>query len=41
MADERSQLPYKQSNIMPAKHGWPTLLGRDGDELFDHDRHAL
>ena len=26
---------------MPAAWAWPTLLAKDGDELFDHYRHAL
>jgi len=41
MADERSQPPYNQTSIVPAVYAWPTLLGRDGDDLFDHYRHAL
>ena len=41
MADERSQPPYNQTSIVPAAYAWPTLLGRDGDDLFDHYRHAL
>ena len=41
MADERSAPPYNQPSIVPAAYAWPTLLARDGDELFDHYRHAL
>ena len=41
MADERAQPPYNQPGIVPAAWAWPTLLARDGDELFDHYRHAL
>lgn len=41
MADERSQPPYNQPSIVPADYAWPTLLAKDGDELFDHYRHAL
>ncbi len=41
MADERSQPPYNQPSIVPAAYAWPTLLQRDGDELFDHYRHML
>ena len=41
MADERSAPPYNQSSIVPATYGWPTLLAKDGDELFDHYRHLL
>jgi predicted nucleotidyltransferase len=40
MADERSAPPYNQPSIVPAAYAWPTLLARDGDELFDHYRHA-
>jgi len=41
MADERAQPPYNQPSIVPAAYAWPTLLAQDGDELFDHYRHAL
>ena len=41
MADERSAPPYNQPSIVPAACAWPTLLAKDGDELFDHYRHAL
>jgi type I restriction enzyme M protein len=41
MADERSAPPYNQPSIVPAAYAWPTLLAKDGDELFDHYRHAL
>ncbi|MEI9476181.1 MAG: class I SAM-dependent DNA methyltransferase [Deltaproteobacteria bacterium] len=41
MADERTKLPYNQPSIVPAQYGWPTLLKKDGDELFDHYRHLL
>ena len=41
MADERSQPPYNQPSIVPAAWAWPTLLVKDGDELFDHYRHML
>jgi type I restriction enzyme M protein len=41
MADERSRPPYNQPNPVPAVYAWPSLLVRDGDELFDHYRHAL
>ena len=41
MADERSQPPYNQPNPIPKGYGWPELLKRDGDELFDHYRHTL
>ena len=41
MADERSRPPYSQTSLIPADYAWPSLLARDGDELFDHYRHAL
>ncbi len=50
MADERTKPPYllargaqasNQSGIVPAKYSWPTLLKKDGDDLFDHYRHML
>jgi len=41
MADERAQPPYDQASIIPGAYAWPSLLAKDGDELFDHYRHAL
>ncbi len=41
MSDERTQAPYSQTSIVPEQWGWRTLLKKDGDELFDHYRHAL
>ena len=41
MADERSKPPYRQPSMVPAAYAWPSLLAKDGDELFDHYRHAL
>jgi type I restriction enzyme M protein len=41
MADERSRPPYSQRSLIPGQYAWPSLLARDGDELFDHYRHAL
>ncbi|ODS99285.1 MAG: DNA methyltransferase [Lautropia sp. SCN 69-89] len=41
MADERSRPPWNQPSPIPAAYAWPTLLSRDGDELFDHYRHVL
>ena len=45
MADERSQPPYNQNasqpGMIPKAYGWPELLRRDGDDLFDHYRHTL
>ena len=33
--------PYNQPGAVPAKYNWPTLLKKDGDDLFDHYRHML
>jgi type I restriction enzyme M protein len=41
MADERTKDPYNQPSIVPEEATWPTLIKRDGDELFDHYRHVL
>ncbi len=41
MADERTKPPYNQQSNVPADYSWPTLLKKDGDELFDHYRHTL
>jgi type I restriction enzyme M protein len=41
MADERTRPPWNQPSAVPAGYGWPNLLKRDGDELFDHYRHTL
>jgi len=41
MADERTKPPYSQSSTVPAAYSWPTLVKKDGDELFDHYRHTL
>ncbi|HUW27635.1 MAG TPA: type I restriction-modification system subunit M N-terminal domain-containing protein [Sulfuriferula sp.] len=41
MADERSRPPYNQTSPVPAGYDWPSLLKKDGDELFDHYRHTL
>ena len=41
MADERTGPPYNQQSAVPAKYNWPTLLKKDGDDLFDHYRHML
>jgi hypothetical protein len=41
MADERSRPAYNQPSLIPAEYAWPSLLARDGDELFDHYRHML
>ena len=41
MADERTRPPYNQLSLIPTPYAWPSLLSRDGDELFDHYRHTL
>jgi type I restriction enzyme M protein len=41
MADERTKPPYSQSSPVPSGYDWPSLLKRDGDDLFDHYRHLL
>ena len=41
MADERTKAPYNQKSPVPEKYSWPSLIKRDGDELFDHYRHTL
>lgn len=41
MSHERTQAPYNQKSIVPAKWSWQKLLKQDGDELFDHYRHTL
>ena len=41
MADERSRPPHNQPSPIPAAYAWPALLAKDGDALFDHDRHTL
>ena len=41
MADERTKPPYNQPSQIPDKYSWPSLLKRNGDDLFDHYRHLL
>jgi type I restriction enzyme M protein len=41
MADERTKPPYSQPSTVPLQWAWPTLVKKDGDELFDHYRHTL
>lgn len=41
MADERTKPPYSQPSGIPDTYSWPSLLKKDGDELFDHYRHLL
>ncbi len=41
MADERSRPTYNQPSPVLAGYDWPSLVKKDGDELFDHYRHTL
>jgi hypothetical protein len=45
MADEGSRPPLSgqmsQPSPIPAAYAWPALPAKDGDALFDHDRHTL
>jgi len=41
MADERTKKPFNQPSPVLAGYDWPTLLKKDGDDLFDHYRHTL
>ena len=41
MADERSQSPWSQPSPIARGYDWPSLLAKDGDELFDYYRHTL
>ena len=41
MADERTKAPYNQNSPVPEQYSWPSLIKKDGDELFDHYRHTL
>jgi len=41
MADERTKAPYNQTSPVPEQNAWPSLIRKDGDELFDHYRHTL
>jgi type I restriction enzyme M protein len=41
MADELTKAPYNQQSPIPEQYGWPSLMKKDGDELFDHYRHTL
>ncbi len=34
MADERTKAPYNQPSQIPDKYSWPSLLKKDGDDLF-------
>jgi type I restriction enzyme M protein len=41
MIDERTKPPYSQPGIVPAEYSWPTLISKDGSELFEHYRKVL
>ncbi len=41
MADERSKPPYDEESKVAPGYDWPSLITKDGDELFDHYRHTL
>lgn len=41
MADERTRAPYHQTSPVPEQYGWPSLIKKDGDALFDHYLHTL
>ena len=49
MADERTKPPYlpasgagnQPPSIIPDKYNWPSLLKKDGEDLFSHYRHLL
>jgi len=41
MADERTKPPYKQKSIVPKNYDWPSLIKKDGDELFEHYRNTF
>jgi type I restriction enzyme M protein len=41
MADERAGAPYNQKSPIPVGYDWPSLLKRDGDDLFVHYRRTL
>ena len=41
MAYERTKPPYHQPSPIPEEYRWPSLLKKDGDDLFDHYRRLL
>ena len=41
MSDERTKAPYNKPSAVPDGYDWPSLIKKDGDELFDHYRHTL
>lgn len=40
-AHERGQLPHDKPSLIPDRFAWPTLLSKQGDELFSHYRAIL
>jgi type I restriction enzyme M protein len=41
MLDERTKPPHNQTSQIPDKHSWPSLLKKDGNDLFDHFRRLV
>jgi D-serine deaminase-like pyridoxal phosphate-dependent protein len=41
MTDERTQPPWKDEAIVPARYGWPMLVAKDGDALEVQYRQCL
>lgn len=41
MPDERTQPPHNQTSQIPDKYSWPSLLKKDGNDLFDHFRRLV
>jgi type I restriction enzyme M protein len=41
MADERTKGPNNQKSPVTEKYSWPSLIRKDGDELFDQYRYTL
>jgi type I restriction enzyme M protein len=39
--DDRAKAPYNQKSSVPEKCSWPSLIKKDGDDLFDHHRRTL
>jgi type I restriction enzyme M protein len=36
-----TRAPYNQKSPVPSMYSWPSLIKKDGDELFDNYRHTL
>ena len=41
MADEQTRPPFEKPSTIPGGYDWPSLAGKDGDELELHYRHIL